>query len=307
VRAVPAAAEGDKKNTPDMAKFAFSEIMDGLPVVKVVDVGPSTAEAGGEPYAPLMKRAMARVVGFDANEGDCMALAARTQGRHHYFPYVIGDGGTRTFPLCRDAAGSSLCEPDPDMVALFQELDGIAEVVERKTVSTRRLDDIAEAANADFLRIDAPGAALAILTGAERLLGGLILVHIAVDFVALYKDQPLFADIDRALRERGFAFHKFTALGGRSFKPLVIGNDANDPLSQMLSAEAVYVPDFAALGRLPAEKLLKLAVVMHEVYGSYDLTALALRHFDAETEGGLWPAYVRRLTGARTPRGTAFA
>lgn len=290
-----------------MAKFAFSEIMDGLPVVKVVDVGPSTAEAGGEPYAPLMKRAMARVVGFDADEDDCAVLNARGAGRHVYLPYIIGDGTTRTFHVCRDVAGSSLCEPDRDRIALFQELDGIAEVVERRSAPTRRLDDCAEAAHADYLRIDAPGAALAVLAGAERLAAELILVHVAVDFVALYKDQPLFADVDRALRVLGFVFHKFTALGGRSFKPLVIGNDANDPLSQMLSAEAVYVPDFAALGRLPAEKLLKLAVVMHEVYGSYDLTALALKHFDAETEGGLWPAYVRRLTGARTPRGTAFA
>lgn len=290
-----------------MAKFAFSEIMDGLPVVKVVDVGPSTAEAGGEPYAPLMKRAMARVVGFDANEGDCEALDARAQGRHLYLPYVIGDGETHTFYVCRDVAGSSLFEPDSAKIALFQELDGVAEVVERKSVTTRRLDDIAEAAHADFLRIDAPGSALAVLQGAERLLGEAIIVHVTVDFVALYKDQPLFADVDRALRERGFVFHKFTTLGGRSFKPLLIGNDANDPLSQMLSAEAVYVPDFTALDRLPPEKLLKLAVVLHEVYGSYDLTALALKHFDAETEGGLWPSYVRRLTGTRTPRGTAFA
>jgi hypothetical protein len=289
-----------------MAKFGFSEIMDGLPVVKVVDVGPSTA-AGSEPYAPLVKRAMARVVGFDANEADCALLDERSGGRHVYLPHVIGDGSAQTFHVCRDVAGSSLCEPDSDMVALFQELDGIAEVVERRSVATRRLDDCAEAANADFLRLDAPGGTLAVLAGAERLAGELVVVHVAVDFVALYRNQPLFADVDRALRERGFAFHKFTALGGRSFKPLVIGNDANDPLSQMLSADAGYVPEVAALERLPPEKLLKLAVVMHEVYGSYDLTALALRHFDAQTEGGLWPAYVRRLTGARTPRGTAFA
>jgi hypothetical protein len=290
-----------------MAKFAFSEIMDGLPVVKVVDVGPSTAEAGGEPYAPLMKRAMARVIGFDANEGDCAALNDRAAGRHVYLPYVVGDGTVRTFHICRAVAGSSLCEPDRERIMLFQELDSVAEIVERRSVETRRLDDIAEAANADFLRIDAPGAAIAVFAGAERLVAELIVVHVSVDFVALYKDQPLFADVDRALRDRGFAFHKFTALGGRSFKPLVIGTDANDPLSQVLSADAVYVRDFAALGALPAEKLLKLAVVLHEVYGSYDLTALALKHFDAQTEGGLWPAYVRRLTGARTPRGTAFA
>jgi hypothetical protein len=290
-----------------MAKFAFSEIMDGLPVVKVVDVGPSTAEAGSEPYAPLFKRALARVVGIDANEADCALLEARSGGRHVYLPYVLGDGSPGTFYVCRDGAGSSLCEPDADTVALFQELDGIAEVIERRDVRTRRLDDVAEAAGADFLRLDAPGGALAVLAGAERLAERLVAVHVAVDFVALYRDQPLFADVDRALRQRGFAFHKFTALGGRSFKPLVIGSDANDPLSQMLTAEAVYVPRFATLGHLAPEKLLKLAVVMHEVYGSYDLTALALRHFDAQAEGGLWPAYVRRLTGARTPRGTAFA
>src|SRR5574338_1688495 len=127
-----------------MAKFAFSEIMDGLPVVKVVDVGPSPAEAGGEPYAPLFKRAIARVVGFDANEADCAQLNDRAAGRHVYLPYVVGDGTVQTLHVCRDVAGSSLCEPDSDIVALLLGRDGLAEVHERRSGPTHGRDDIPE-------------------------------------------------------------------------------------------------------------------------------------------------------------------
>jgi hypothetical protein len=41
---------------------------------------------------------------------------------------------------------------------------------------------------------------------------------------------------------------------------------------------------------------LKLAIILHEVYGSIDLAALALNRYDALTNQGLWKAYLTKLT-----------
>ena len=43
-----------------------------------------------------------------------------------------------------------------------------------------------------------------------------------VEFVPLYKKQPLFAEVDIALRELGFVFHRFGGMAGRTMKPLVV-------------------------------------------------------------------------------------
>ena len=112
----------------------------------------------------------------------------------------------------------------------------------------------------------------------------------------MYKGQPLFAEVDQRLRRSGFVFHKFAGVAGRTFKPLVVNNDVNKCLSQMLWADAVYVKDFMALDRLPPEKLLRLAVILHMVYGSFDLAIQALLAYDRQCSSGLAPAYLHRLT-----------
>ncbi len=67
-------------------------------------------------------------------------------------------------------------------------------------------------------------------------------------------------------------------------------------LSQMLWADAVYVKDFMALDGLPPEKLLKMAVILHLVYGSFDLALQALSAYDAKMKTSLSQAYFGRLT-----------
>jgi hypothetical protein len=67
----------------------------------------------------------------------------------------------------------------------------------------------------------------------------------------------------------------------------------------MLWAEAVYVKDFMALDRLPPEKLLRLAVILHMVYGSFDLSMQALLAYDRQTASDVAQKYFLRLTAPR--------
>src|SRR5262249_49269140 len=150
---------------------------------------------------------------------------------------------------CNFSMTSSLFEPNTALLAKFQNLEEAVRVVERWPVETKRLDDIPEVRETDFLKVDVQGAELLVFRGGERMLNDVLVVQTEVEFVPLYKDQPLFADVDTFLRGRGFQFHRMSWTG-RTFKPLILNNDANAAMSQMLWGDAIYVRDFMAFDQL---------------------------------------------------------
>ncbi|MRR39331.1 FkbM family methyltransferase [bacterium] len=147
----------------------------------------------------------------------------------------------------------------------------------------------------DFLKIDVQGAEKMIFDNASRVLENTLVIQTEVEFVHLYKNQPLFADIDRCLRQHGFEFHRFLGTAGRAFKPLFMKDNINRPISQTLWADAVYVKDFMHLDRLSEQKLLKYAVIMHEVFRSVDLCHLVLAKYDLRTGRDLSRRYLNLI------------
>ena len=79
-------------------------------------------------------------------------------------------------------------------------------------IRTSRLDDITEVGAIDFLKIDIQGGELMALVGSRAKLATAGAIRIEVSFVALYRGQPTFADIDRELRGQGFVLHTFASV-----------------------------------------------------------------------------------------------
>jgi FkbM family methyltransferase len=278
-----------------VALFSIASIVPGLPRIKIVDVG--AADAIDAPaYAALTGALPCDVVGFEPQTAECEKLNAVKRPGHLYLPHAIGDGTQRTFYECNYPQCSSLFEPNEALASKFQYLAEPMRVVGTLTLQTRRLDDFPETAGADFLKIDVQGAELLVLEGAVKSLRDVLVVHVEVEFLPLYKDQPLFGDIDAFLRGHGFAFHTMIPFG-RTFKPMVVGNDASASVRQILWADAVYVRDFMAFAELAPQSLLKLAAILHENYRSLDLAALALEAYDRKMGSGLQMAYLKRLSG----------
>jgi FkbM family methyltransferase len=274
--------------------FNILEILPPFGKIQVIDVG--AMDLGGEIYDPLVKVGIASVLGFECVQAECDKLNAMARESRAYLPYAIGDGTVRAFHECNFPMTSSLLEPNSGLLDRFQNLENLTQVVKKHTFATKRLDDIAEITGVDFLKLDVQGAELDVMNGGDRVLAEALVVHTEVEFVEMYKGQPLFAEVDQRLRRSGFVFHKFAGVAGRTFKPMVVNNDVNHCLSQMLWADAVYVKDFMALDRLPAEKLLRLAAILHMVYGSFDLAMQALLAYDRQYSSALAPAYLHRLT-----------
>ncbi|MHC4075681.1 MAG: FkbM family methyltransferase [Planctomycetota bacterium] len=265
--------------------------------IKIIDVGAMMIGNKPPDYYALLKPGVSKVIGFEPDEKECQKLNQSHNDDCSFLPYIIGDGSERTFNLCNYNMTSSLYEPNTNLLEKFQNLSELVQVVEYTTVSTKRLDDIDEVQNADYLKIDVQGAEVDVFNGAENLLADIMIVHTEVEFVPLYINQPLFAEVDQTLRKHGFLFHKFFrgVITGRTFKPLIVNSNTNQGLSQALWSDAIFVKNFLHYDQMPPEKLLKLAVILHDVYGSYDLVHYILSEFDKQTSAKCAEQYLQLL------------
>jgi len=279
--------------------FRFGDLFDSaLPKLKVVDVGALPVDGHKEIYQELLDRGLCDVVAFEPDADLCARLNGESDGSRKFLPYFIGDGQEGVFRACKAPMTSSLYEPNMALLNLFQNLPELLQVVSRERVRTVTLDSLDSVAGTDFLKLDVQGAERAVIDGATDLLKGVSVVHTEVEFVPLYEDQPLFAEIDQALRGNGFLFHKFLGFAGRAFKPTMVPDQPSAMLSQMLWSEAVYVKDFTALDSLQPDQLLKLAMILHEVYGSLDLSLLCLLEWDRRKGTKVAVEYQARLAAA---------
>ena len=267
--------------------FPISLVLPELPPIKIVDVG--AMAAGEDPYQRLAEQLACEIIGFDAQEEECRKLNAAAGAGRSFLPYVIGDGSAQTFYQCAAAHSSSLLEPNRELLEHFTGFAEMLRVVARQPVGTRRLDDVPQAAGADFLKLDVQGGELMVLDGAPRTLRDVLVVHTEVEFVPLYKGQPLFSDIDARMRSHGFALHKMPFLGLRPFAPFPVEIER---ATQYLWADVVYVRDFMRFEALSPAQLLKLAAVLHVNYDSFDLACAALAAHDRQAGTRLQQDYL---------------
>jgi FkbM family methyltransferase len=268
-----------------------------IPMIEIVDVGAMMVGQQEPPYAPLLRNGLGRVVGFEPVAAECERLNAQAKPGERFLPYFIGDGSERTFYLTNYSMTSSLYEPNTALLKRFQNLENLTQVVETSNVQTRRLDDLTELSAMHYLKADIQGAELDMLHGAEQLLAETLVLHIEVEFLEMYKGQPLFGDVDVYLRSRGFSFHGFLGLMGRCYHPVLMNNDPNKGWRQHIWSDVLYVRDFMTWKALTPDQLLQLATILHDCYQSVDLAALALQHYQQKTSEPVWDQYIRRLTG----------
>jgi FkbM family methyltransferase len=284
-----------------MPLFDIADVLGpAMPHLRIAAVGALWLGENMEPYDGLIATGRATVVGFEPIREECDRLNEIRGPAHLHLPAVLGDGRRRTFYRTNAPMNSSLYRPNHALLRRFKELANIFDVVETSEVDTVRLDDVAELGDIDFLKIDVQGAELDVLNGARRVLQDVVLVQAEAMFVPMYEGQPLFGDIDVALRAAGFLLHQIDTPRGFALRPLIAPPGQERRLGQLLWADFVYARDLLRLDTLTPRKLLAMAVLLHEVFESAGLCTTVLEAYDKAMGGTFRAAYLARLTQSQS-------
>jgi FkbM family methyltransferase len=180
--------------------------------------------------------------------------------------------GETEFHLCRKQQVSSVYRPNFSFITRFPDASRF-DVVDRIRVVTNTLDNELRSAGigeVDFIKVDVQGFELAVLRGGREILNRVIGLEIEVEFAPMYEGQPLFADVDVFLRERGFELFD---LRRYFWKRPATSEDSRR--GQLVFGEALYfrAPETVmTLAGSTREKVIRAACT-YLVYGYRDLAA----------------------------------
>jgi FkbM family methyltransferase len=203
------------------------------------------ANNGWDIFAPNLT-----IYGFDADADACDEANLNLDSRQinwteKHIPIALGSSiGESTLYVTKHPMCSSLYPPNESYLQRFSGLQELVSLDFELEIETTTLDDFCHSEGIetiDFIQIDVQGADLDVLKGATKILEKSILaVQIEVEFSPLYTNQPLFADVDKFLRNQGFSLFDLAP----SYRVR-----ANSPIQstirpgQLLWADAFYFRD----------------------------------------------------------------
>ena len=268
--------------------------------INVIEIGAAPIEGHPEPFHVLPSVfPSARISAVEIDRSHCDELNRAAPAGMRYYPRALGKADeTRTLYETADPLCTSLYLPDPRYSERFNNLDGqqLKSVTEVLTTSLDSFVHEEKLGAPDFLKMDIQGAELEVLEGGAKALESLLAIVAEASFVPMYRDQPLYGDLDAHLRDRGFMLHTFLGFGGRVMKPLAKKGMANYPV-QMLWTDALFVKDVLDTQAFTTEQLLKLAVLL-DLYESSDVAVFLLKQYDARSGTGFAQSYLQALSAS---------
>jgi len=246
----------------------------------VVDVGANPIE-GDAPYKALLEAGCLDLTGFEPQPEALAALNARKSARETYHPQALGAGGAADFHLYAHSGFASLYPVRAEVAGML----GFARATHLRSVervATARLDDLAGLGPVDYLKIDAQGVEMDVISSGSGKLARAVLIQTEVRFLPLYDGEPGFAALDAELRRQGFQFHDFAFLKRVPLSSSRQGRLRRAVLRQVVDGDAFYVRDLTTIAAWSESQILRLALLAHSVVASpalvlFCLEALAAR------------------------------
>lgn len=173
----------------------------------IVDVGAQMLPHEEHVYSPLIRHDLPnRIIGFEPLEhrrrerlADLHATSSVT-----ILSAFIGDGLKHSFHINRPDATSSLLPFNREVIDHFVDLDELT-TGHVELVTTITLDDaLIGELDIHFLKLDIQGFELSALWHAQKTLQRTLVVHCEVEFMEIYKGQPLFSEVEQYMRGAGF-------------------------------------------------------------------------------------------------------
>lgn len=260
----------------------FADLYRRHPLV-LVDVG---ARGGLKSNWSRAQRHL-RLLGFEPDEREFNRLVELTraqEGSNAFFNTALHNRrGPIRLHVARDRGLSSIFEPNREFLDAFPEASRF-DTVDVQQVEADSLDDqlqMRDITDVDFVKVDTQGSELLVLQGAQDVLASSVAgVEVEVEFSAIYKGQPLFADVDTFLRGLGFLLFDLRPC----YWKREAGRSLGGPRGQVIWADALYLKSPLALraGLAPLAPELRQSKVLRAIsisllYGYSDYALEILR------------------------------
>lgn len=241
---------------------------------KVITLDHGGSLVGTEGFASLQRLGAFATIAFDPASKVNNVISPQSEGELHLYPHIaLGDGQETTLYACLDPAMNATLEPLSAERQLPNNRQG-TQVIAQLPIATLRLDDIEGLESIDWLLLDNLNDSLKILENGEKALVNTLLVQARVNFVPTHEHQPELTLISHWLSRHGFSFYRLNNLQHYSHLPRR-DDLAKSQATQLTYADALFVPNEKRMAELTDNQRLKLAFVLHTVYGIQDLaTAL---------------------------------
>ena len=188
--------------------------------ISYLDIG---ARGGLPPRWQLAYRAnLLAPIFVDADTTEATRLSAKYPGAPVIAePLGSEDGAHVPLFLTREPGLSSVLEPDATAIASVEKDTSPWDVIERRSLTVRRLDRVWQPAWAspDFVKVDVQGYELNVLDGMGPLLAGVRGIEMEVSLLSMYRGQPKIGDVYEYMHAAGFDLVKLACMGlygGRS-------------------------------------------------------------------------------------------
>ncbi|MCD0501970.1 tetratricopeptide repeat protein [Bordetella petrii] len=226
--------------------------------------------------------------------------------QHYQAHFVLADGEPTVLHACLDAALSGTLEPLPAEQQPAASRTGAA-VLAKLPISSACLDGIDGLDRIDWLVLDDAHDNLKLLRGAATRLSDTLLVQVRIRYAPLYRNQPSLEATAALLAAHGLSLLRLDnaqyALCTASDQLSNAGYDG----SQLLAADAIFVPDGARLQAMDDNRRLKLAFIAQAGYGLTDYAFDVLKRIDADTAQHFLDSLDTLPNGARLPAPAAAA
>jgi FkbM family methyltransferase len=287
----------------------FRDEFERHPIV-LVDVG---ARGGLKSNWAAAERHL-RLIGFEPDKREFGRLSGRPQpdaARTFLDVALHNQRGPIRFHIARDRGLSSIFEPDRTFLDAFPEANRF-DIVEVQPIDADTLDNqlgTHHVTDVDFIKADTQGSELFVLEGARSALAKTVIgVEVEVEFTPIYRGQPLFADVDRFLRDLGFVLFDLRPCYWKRAEGRTLGG----PRGQIIWADALYLKSLSGLGTsmasldpgLRKSKALK-SVAVALLYGYCDYALEITRNTRAtlaDDEVATIEAQLRGLAGQQFAR-----
>jgi FkbM family methyltransferase len=247
--------------------------------INIIDVG---ARFGLNTPWDQLNASHISMIGFEPDEEECKKLNLNNKLPNTvYLPTGLSDIEEELPLYITEQPGcSSIYEPNLDFINKFYS--GNQFHVKRKwDLKMVPLDDILNGKSflPDFIKIDAQGAAFKILKGALHTLDSVFFLEIEVEFVKIYKNEPLFGEVNSLLLDKGFELLDINRYyGNRIVLPSICSTRG-----QVIFGDVIYyIPAdtfFSKNLQNPLlRELLEKNIIILCLYGYFDIAIEFIEH-----------------------------